>query len=207
MVSNRSASIGDDRSTDESDHNDWHASVVCRVESRIACMHWCIDAAAVPHCINIEPTTNGPFVQVANSQNIETTKRATVSLAKESSSKAKVGHIFDGLKSGSLLSISQLCNNDCVALFAKCDVKIHKHGQIIIVGEHDPANGLWTIPIAPKPTIHRANGAIHDSATKEDLAMFLHAAMCSSVPPSYKTSNAPISNPGPASLLPLSPNT
>jgi hypothetical protein len=141
-----------------------------------------LDAAAEPHCINIEPTTEGPSVQVANGQNIETTKRATVPLAKELSSKAKEGHIFDGLKSGSLLSIGQLCDDDCVALFTKYDVKIYKQGQIIIVGERDPNNGLWTLPIAPKPTIHRANGAIHDSATKADLAMFLHAALYSPVP-------------------------
>jgi hypothetical protein len=145
----------------------------------------CLDAAAAPHCINITPTNEGPFVQVANGQSIETTKQATVPLAKESSSTAKVGHIFDGLKSGSLLSIGQLCDNDCVALFTKCDVKTYKQGQIIIVGECNPAKGLWTIPIAPKPTIHQANGAIYDSATKEVLAMFLHAAMCSPIPSTF----------------------
>jgi hypothetical protein len=137
------------------------------------------------HCINIEPTAEGLSVQVANSQNIEATKRATVPLAKELSSKAKVGHIFDGLKLGSLLSIGQLCDDNCVALFTKCDVKMCKQGQIIIVGKRNPANGLWTVPIAPEPTIHRANGAIHDSATKEDFAMFSHAAMHSPVPSNF----------------------
>ncbi len=145
----------------------------------------CLNTAAEPHCINVTPTNEGPSVRVANGQNIETSKRATVPLAKELSNKAKVGHIFDDLKSGSLLSIGQLCDDDCVALFSKYDVKIYKEGQIIIVGERDPANGLWTIPIAPKPMIHQANGAIHDSATKEDLAMFLHAAMYSPVPSTF----------------------
>jgi hypothetical protein len=55
----------------------------------------CLDAAAEPHCIKVTRTNEGPSVQVANGQNIETTKRATVPLAKELSNKAKVGHIFD----------------------------------------------------------------------------------------------------------------
>jgi hypothetical protein len=113
-----------------------------------------LDAAAKPHCTNVSPTTDGPSVQVANGQNIETTKRATVPLAKELSDQAKVGHIFTGLTSGSLLSIGQLCEDDCVALFSKYDVKMHKDGQVMIVGERDPTNGLWTTPIAPKPMIH-----------------------------------------------------
>jgi hypothetical protein len=132
-----------------------------------------------------------------------------VPLAKELSNKAKVGHIFDGLKSGSPLSIGQLCNDNCVALFTKHHVKTHKQGQIMIVGEGDAANGLWTIPIAPKPTIHCANGAIHDSATKEDFAMFSHSAMHSPVPSTFLRAieRAHFESCGPASLLPSSPNT
>jgi hypothetical protein len=87
-----------------------------------------LDAAAEPHCINVTPTNEGPSVRVTNGQNIETSKRATVPLAKELSNKAKVGHMFDDLKSGSLLSIGQLCDDDCVALFSKYDVKTHKEG-------------------------------------------------------------------------------
>jgi hypothetical protein len=67
-----------------------------------------LDTAAEPHCTNVSPTTDGPSLQAANCQNIETTKRATVPLAKELSDQAKVGHIFAGLESGSSLSIGQL---------------------------------------------------------------------------------------------------
>jgi hypothetical protein len=71
-------------------------------------------------------------------------------LAKELSPQAKVGHIFDSLKSGSLISLGQLCDDDCVALFTKYDVKIYNQGQVIITGERNSTNGLWNIPLAPK---------------------------------------------------------
>ena len=94
-----------------------------------------------------------------------------VPLAKELSTKAKVGHIFDGLQSGSLISIGQLCNDDCVALFMKYDIKIFKDGKVIIVGERNDTNGLWDIPLAPKPMLtpqlhHSANCAIINIRTK-----------------------------------------
>ena len=63
-------------------------------------------------------------MRVANGDNIESSKRALVPLAKELSTKAKTGHIFDDLKSGSLISIRQLCDDECIALFTKYDVKI-----------------------------------------------------------------------------------
>ena len=104
-------------------------------------------------------------MRVANGKNIETSKRALVPLAKELSTKAKVGHMFDGLQSGSLLSIGQLCDDDCVALFTKYDVKIYKDGKVIIVGQRNDVNGLWNVPLTPKETQtpqtqQSANGAI-----------------------------------------------
>lgn len=132
-----------------------------------------LDEAAERHCIDIQPTDTGPSVQVANGETIEPTKRAIIPLASEFSTKAKVGHIFEGLKSGSLISLGQLCDDDCVALFTKYDVKIYKEGKVIIVGKRNANNGLWNIPLAPKtylPAVprtatsrtfhHSANGAI-----------------------------------------------
>ena len=65
-------------------------------------------------------------MRITNGENIETSKRALIPLTKELSTKAKTGHIFDDLKSGSLISIGQLCDDDFIALFTKYDVKIYK---------------------------------------------------------------------------------
>ena len=53
-----------------------------------------------------------------------TTKRALVPLSPALSPPAKVGHIFDNLKSRSLISIGQLCDDDCVTIFTKNAVHI-----------------------------------------------------------------------------------
>ena len=91
-----------------------------------------LDDTAEQYYTHIEHTSTRPSVRVANGENIETSKRATVPLAKELSDKAKVGHIFDDLQSGSLISIGQLCNDNCVALFMKYDIQIYKDGKVVI---------------------------------------------------------------------------
>jgi hypothetical protein len=90
-----------------------------------------------------------------------------------------VGHIFYSLKSGSLISIGQTCDDDCVALFTTYNVKIYKNGQVIMVGKRSITNCLcWDIPLAPKatppPTIPNikqdsAIGALQNTGTKQDL--------------------------------------
>jgi hypothetical protein len=138
----------------------------------------CIDAAAEKHCINVTVTSTGPSVQVANGENIETTKRAIVPLAPGLSKQAKIGHIFDDLQSGSLISLGQLCHDDSITLFTQYDVKIYKNGQVIIVGKRNPTNGLWNIPLAPKEAPpssspntrqHSANSTIQNIITKQTL--------------------------------------
>jgi hypothetical protein len=144
------------------------------------------------------PTTKGPSVQVANGHIIEPNKRVTIPLATELSDDAKIRHLFNNLQSGTLISLGQLCNDECVALFTKYDVKIYKHGQVIIVGKRNPTNGLWNIPLPPKaaaqppiPPIstntlrHSANRAIQNITTKQDLAAFHHGSAYSPVPSSF----------------------
>jgi hypothetical protein len=110
----------------------------------------------------------------------------------------KIGHVFDDLKTGSLTSIGQLCDDDSVALFDKHNVKIYKNGRAIIVGTRNTTNGLWNIPLAPKTmtpppanavspsiTCHSAKGAIQNVVAKQDLAAFLHACTFSPTPSTF----------------------
>jgi hypothetical protein len=80
---------------------------------------------------------------------MESSIRATVPLVATLSKKAQIGHIFDDL-TGSLISIGQLCDDDCIALFSKYHVDIIKDGKVIIKGKQNTTNGLWNIPLAPK---------------------------------------------------------
>jgi hypothetical protein len=77
------------------------------------------DQDAEQHCVNVSPTTTGPSVQVANGHIIEPNKRVTIPLAPELSTHAKIGHLFNDLQSGTLISLGQLCDDECVALSTK----------------------------------------------------------------------------------------
>jgi hypothetical protein len=95
--------------------------------------------------------------------------------------KHKSAIFFDDLQ-GSLISIGQLCDDDCVALFSKYQVDIIKDGKIIIKGKRNTTNGLWNIPLAPKSDTspssstkqHLTNSMIRSKQTKSGLAAFLH---------------------------------
>ena len=67
------------------------------------------------------------------------------------SSKAQSTHVENDINTGSLISMGQLLNDDCIAIFAKFDVKILKHNQVITTGLRDRTNGLWNIPLEPSP--------------------------------------------------------
>jgi hypothetical protein len=146
------------------------------------------------HCTYAEITKKGPTVRVTSGHTLVATKQVQIPLAKELSSAATTGHIFPNLQSGSLVSIGQLCDDNCVALFAKSDMAIYKDGAIIIRGKRDATNGLWSMPLDPStspppattPTkTHHANSVLQSTKTKADLAAFLHACAFSPVPSTF----------------------
>jgi len=49
--------------------------------------------------------------------------------------------VLKDLNTGFLISLSQLCVDDCIALFTKSDVKILKNNKVIILGKREH-NGL-----------------------------------------------------------------
>ena len=94
------------------------------------------------------------------------------------STTAQTALVLNDLKTGTLISLAQLCDDDCTALFTRYNVKIVKHDKVIITGNR-MINGLWSIPIHP-PT-HQANGILRTDKTKHDLALYHHATLGSPV--------------------------
>ena len=138
----------------------------------------------------------------ADGNKMKATHTVSIPLAPQLSTPASSGFVLNGLTTGSLISISKLCDDDCVALFSKYDVKIIKDGRVIIVGPREKSSGLWTIPFAPKlqddvqlppvipkpitkPILSKATSAIRCAQTQTDLAGFLHAAAFSPVPSTF----------------------
>jgi hypothetical protein len=88
---------------------------------------------------------------------------------------AQSAFVLDDLKTGTLVSLSQLCDDDCLAIFSKFNVKIVKNGVVIITGTRSPS-GLWTIPLNVGPP-HQVNGILRLDKSKQELATYYHATL------------------------------
>ena len=67
-------------------------------------------------CANIYVKA-GPPVTVANGDTIEPHSEAKIPMSTKFSDKAQLAFLFDYLKTGSLTSNGQLCDDDCIAIF------------------------------------------------------------------------------------------
>ena len=84
----------------------------------------------------------------------------------------KKAHIFDGLHSASLISLGQLCDDDCVTILDKNEINIIKVKTLILKGHRKKTDGIWDIPIS-RPVKHRAM-AIITKEKKTELIQYLH---------------------------------
>ena len=98
-----------------------------------------------------------------------------LNLSSQLSKPAQHAFVLDDLKTGTLISLAQLCDDDCIAVFSKYNVKILKHNEVIITGRRK-ANGLWSVPIVSN-SAQQANGILCLNRPKQDLAVFHHASL------------------------------
>ena len=92
---------------------------------------------------NIKPTSRGIEVLLPNKATMKSTHTALLDIPNLPES-ARTTHIFPQLASGSLLSIGQLCDAGCTALFDKHKLYIFHNGKIIMQGTRQ-RNKLWTM--------------------------------------------------------------
>jgi hypothetical protein len=94
---------------------------------------------------------------------------------------ARTAHLFPALGDTSLISIGQLCDAGCTAVFTATEVHIHLHNKVIIQGTRSLAsNRLWTLDL-PDSTTDSALAAYPHSACPADLVAFAHASLFSPV--------------------------
>ena len=150
----------------------------------------CLHPSILPHCSHIASTMSGPTVQVANGNIIKPALRATLKLSNKISTKAQSSHVFNDITTSYLISMGQLCDDNCVAIFTKFDMKILKDNQIIITGLRDRTNGLWNIPLDPNHPAqqssrqshqNQANGILRHDTTKRKISQYFHAASFNTV--------------------------
>jgi hypothetical protein len=110
---------------------------------------------------------------------------------------ARRAHLFPYLTSWSLLSIGQLCDARCTALFDRTTVTIRSATTVLATGQRAP-NGLWTLKLSPGPTpnhnptwplaapkLPQANLSTLAYQTASNRIAFLHAAAGYPVPSTW----------------------
>ena len=117
----------------------------------------------VPVIQNCTKTQVGPTVSLPDGTAMQATKTGNLELSPLLSKKATAVHVFNGIQNSSLLSIGQLCDDDCVAVLKKRDINIYKDDKVIISGTRNYYDGLWDveIPVRSTPLTNIAGTALH----------------------------------------------
>ena len=99
---------------------------------------------------------------------------------------ARKCHLFKEMKSKTLISIGQLCDDGMTALFTKESLKISKDNKCIIEGNRDKKNGMWYIDLKQHKKIH-----VMDNECSEIVKKFLcdNDATLQLVPPNMHSTN------------------
>ena len=89
----------------------------------------------------------GPPVNLPNSENIYATQQGNLPLSKNLAKKAKIAKILPELRSFSLLSLVQLCDDDCDIRLNKKKMHVIKDKELILQGTRKKLDGLWDVPV------------------------------------------------------------
>ena len=123
------------------------------------------------------------MVTLPNLSTIQASAKGHIPLHPLLSKQATKAHIFKGLTNTSLISVGQLCDDECTAIFDKTTMRIVKEGMTIIEGKRNITDGLWDIdvPVLPLAPIESVNAIIKRTTSHADLADYLYA--CCGSPP------------------------
>ena len=143
---------------------------------------------------------NKAFVTLPNKQIIQSSSQGVLPI--QTNTSAKTALILPQLMNNSLLSIGQLCDDDCVAVFNKHAMHLYKNAKLVLSGKRNTSDGLWDINFNPpirtatekindyKSTLS-ANAIIQKNLPQTHLAQYLHACAFS---PAIKTFQKAINN-------------
>ena len=87
------------------------------------------------------------MVQLPDSTNIRVIHQGMLPLPNVLSDAAKTVQVLPNLSNSSLLSIGQLCDNNCWGLFNKKDLLFFKKKKLILCGKRNFMDGLWDVRI------------------------------------------------------------
>ena len=90
---------------------------------------------------------NGPSIQLPDNGMIEADRKGIIPLSDELSPEAKTAMILPNLRSASLISMGQLCDDGCDVLFNAQRLIVIKNEKIVLQGMRNRRDNLWDIPI------------------------------------------------------------
>jgi hypothetical protein len=86
-------------------------------------------------------------VTLPNADSIPSNVTGHLSLSPTLSTKSQHAAVLPQLKSASLISLGQLCDDDCTVELTKTDLKVRKNNKLVLSGTRNESDGLWDIPI------------------------------------------------------------
>jgi hypothetical protein len=158
-----------------------------------------IDSGATGHffkvssnLIGLKPATTSIAVSLPDGAHIKSTHIGTLPIPSLPSSACRA-QVFQSLQSDSLLSIGQLCNHGCKAVFTNDCVTVTRNDIVLLTGTSPPStNMLWTLdPIVPtttpsveqsSPITGSVNTMFHTTLAHDTIAnliAFYHASLFS----------------------------
>ena len=114
------------------------------------------DSGATSHYIRINDAKkclydiedyNGPSVTLPDAGTIAPTLQGRLQLLSKLSKEGQRATALPKLKSSSLISLGQLCDDDCTVVLEKRKMLVVKNNDIILRGARNQQDGLWDIPI------------------------------------------------------------
>ena len=141
---------------------------------------------------NLSKLKGGPVAYLPDTTRITASKAGQLSLSRRLSDKSQRALVYPELKNESLLSIGQLCDDNCTAIFKRKHMKIYKDEDIqinelaspLILGKRNNFDGLWDVPfhipdlqrtLTGRSNKQQINYIIRRDKDKLELAKYLHA--------------------------------
>ena len=100
------------------------STIISKSDSGTSNKYWCTEDMLV--LLDLKDTPDGPTFQSPNNATINAKKTGSIPLSGSLSTHAKKSHVFDGQHSASLVSLGQLCYDDCISILDKNEINILK---------------------------------------------------------------------------------
>ena len=142
------------------------------------------DSGATRHYFRPEDTSalinvakaDGPTVMLPDQTALQANACGRLPISELSTDGNKV-HIIPGIKTASLISLGQLCDDNCIVELRKEAMNVTKNDKIILRGTRNHLDGLWDIDLNQTQLRQHHCNIIVDTKNISDLIAFYHECL------------------------------